>query len=154
MKINVISGTIETLGESVKDQSGVKTYDYISLRNDDGQDTLARKVRVWDDVDRMLVPGASGTFVFSKLLFLPNELHAVRIGDREAYSEWLQSGLGKVYVQFTVILIIGLLLSFFLIGIPLVILAVVAIVMMPKWKADLIARAKESGFAFKSVKRI
>ena len=153
MRVTTIDGRIEVLGESWKQQGRVKTYDYISFQDRDGQDIVARKVRVWDEVDRILSPGARGVFVIGKVIGA-NELHAVKVGDREAFSEWLQGGLGKIYALLVFLLVFGLLLSWLLIGIPLVILAIWGLFGLSPWRKQLIAAARAAGFKMTAVKII
>ncbi|MEO8627347.1 MAG: hypothetical protein ABI612_04505 [Betaproteobacteria bacterium] len=131
-----------------------KTYDYISLQDRSGKDVIARKVRVRDAVDRLIAPGAEGTFIFAKALFNQTELHVIRVGDREAYSSWLTTGLWKAYLGFGAMLVIGLALSFVYIGIPFVILCIWGMVMLPLWKAKLLQAARSEGFKLTSVQRI
>jgi len=151
MKITTISGVIQTLGESK--YGGVKVYDYISILGSDGQDVIARKVRVLGEVDRLLSPGAKGTFIFAKTFFF-NELHAIKVGNQEAYSGWLQGEMGKVYLGLILALILSLALSFILIGIPFAILTVWAMIKMPSWKAMIVNTACEEGFKLSVARRI
>jgi len=167
MKVITIEGQIETLGESIKEKTGVlKTYDYISMRTANNEDVIAKKVRVWNEVDRLLLPGMSGTFIFAKMLG-SNELHAIRFGDQEAYSNFLQESLAKRYVSLgaslvglLILLLIlklasgGLIFSLILIliGSPIVLLMIYAMIIMPFCKNQLISSSKQAGFQFNKIR--
>ena len=153
MKITSVTGTIQALDEFRKLRDS-KTYDYISIRDDSGQDVMARKVGVPDSVDRLLNAGSHGTYIFGKIALTGNALHAVRTQGGEAFSDWLQGKMAKDYRGLSLILILGLLLSFIYIGIPLVIYIVYVMVKLPSWKRLVIETAKANGFQLLKTKEI
>ncbi len=147
MRINIVQGEIETLGESSKEENMVKTYDYISFRDVTGQDIVVKKVKVWNEVDRILVPGVAGTFVIAKFVGVGNELHAAKVADREVLSDWLQGGsMTKMYAILFVVLLLGIFTSFIVVGIPLVVLAIWGLFGLPRWRKHLQEAARRAGF--------
>lgn len=153
MRIHTIEGQIETLGESWKKQGTTKRYDYISLRDKDGQDMVVREIGVYDEIDRLLFPGMYGTFIFTEAWF-SKEMVAVRTADREAICEFLQSGTTKYYLATMVVLLIGLLLSIVLIGIPIVVLAIYILMNIGSTKRKLLEATRKAGFRHVATKII
>lgn len=144
MKVTTIQGSIETLGEWSKVSGERKMYDYISFRTTTGEEVLAQKVRVPDDVARILALGATGTSVISNVLF-HKEIHAAKVGDREAMVEWLQGGMWNLCPYCIFLLLLGLLLYFVLIEIPLVVPVVLVMISFPFWRANMLESAPVSG---------
>ncbi len=83
----------------------------------------------------------------------PNEIHAAKLGDRSATSGFLQSSgaLIKIYLSLLVALAISVVLSFFLIGIPFVLMILWAMFRMPFWKDSILAAAQRGGIEVKRV---
>lgn len=167
MKITVINGRISALGESRKRGPAV-SYDYVSFEEANGQTILAKKVRVFEDVDRLLSPGAEGTFVLCKAMG-STEMHAARVGTREALAGFLDGdGLGKAYRGLAILLIMGIAclvigvpFSLILIGLPflfggiyLVGMAVYAAIKLPQWRNELTQAAMQQDFKFGAVQRL
>lgn len=152
MRISAVKGTIDVLGVSNVSSREFTIYDYISIITEDQGDVMVRRVKVWNEVDRLLNTGSFGTFIFMKVPLGGNELHAIKIDDREAFSRWLVSGLGGIYFFLVIGLILGVLTSVFLIGIPLAIVCIWGLIMFPSWKRQLRDVAEQNGFKFNTSK--
>ena len=163
MKNHVIDGTIEVLGDYIatgrKNKSvEMKKYAYIQFSETNGDELLVKNVEVPVDVDRILEPGATGKFLISKSTFPPSRsLLAAKVGGREAVNEYVLGGVGSyigAYLQFLVLLIPCILLSFLMIGIPLALMVIWMMFRYPAWMADLRKVAKNAGFNLKRSKSI
>jgi hypothetical protein len=163
MKNYVVDGTIEVLGDYVatgrKNKSvEMKKYAYIQFSERNGDEILVKNVEVPVDVDRILEPGASGKFLVSKSLFPPSRsLLAAKVGHREAVNDYVLGGVGSyvgAYLQFLVLLIPCLFLSFIMIGIPLALAVIWMMIRYPAWMANLRKVARDAGFHLKRAKSI
>ncbi|MCI4643510.1 MAG: hypothetical protein MRY64_01875 [Hyphomonadaceae bacterium] len=163
MKNHVVDGTIEVLGDYLatgrQDKSvEMKKYAYIQFRETGGDEVLVKNVTVPVDVDRILEPGATGLFLISKSTFPPSRsLLAAKVGDREAVNEYVLGGAGSyvgAYLQFLVLLIPCILLSFIMIGIPMAMIVIWMMIRYPAWMANLRNVAMNAGFNLKRAKSI
>jgi len=151
LKTILVDGYLDTIGESLtqikpnSEFAPYTTYRYLSFTDDDGRQVTVEKVRVWVDVARLLSPGTHGTFVFTKA-FGQTELHGIRLADKEGVSEFIDSGLAKVYIRLLGLLVVGLILSFVFIGIPIALIAIYGMVRMPGWRKTLVKHMKQAGF--------
>lgn len=155
MKTHTIEGELRVLGEYISSSQGdnvtKKRYSYLEFLGDDGNVALVKKVNVPLDVDRILTPGSKGTFLVSKSFFPSStDLWAARIGDEEAVNEFVNGGAKQyiqVYFLLILVVIVGALLSFLLIGIPILLAALWAMIRWPMWMKNLRIKAKQAGFS-------
>jgi hypothetical protein len=153
-KITTVKGFLTAYGESTLDQrSGNKRYSYISITDEDGDEVYIKKVTVPQDVDRLITTGDNVTIVVAKNIF-GREIHSARVGTREAHSKFIEGNWGVIYAACIGLLICGLVLSFIIIGIPIVLIAIYAMVTLPGTRRKIIAAAKAEGMTMKKAKRI
>ncbi len=156
MRITAIEGQLITLGESEL-KNGVKTYDYLSFADRHGGQTVVKKVRVAQDVDRLLGPGADGVFIVGKTPF-ETGVYAVRVGNLEAASEWVNGNLTKAYIGLAVLFILGLVLTATvigaIIGIPFLILGLWVLLGLPSWRKNIAAAAHQHGMTLQAARTI
>ncbi|MEZ4791555.1 MAG: hypothetical protein R2811_16270 [Flavobacteriales bacterium] len=154
MKITTIHGTLTSHGGSKGIADGLQQYHHLTFQEVGGGELIARNVRVWGDVDRLLQVGSQGTFVIGKDIFAPNELHAIRIGEHEAFNPYIKKGLAKAYAIMGVMLILGLALSFILIGIPIALMAIYRMIQVPRMRRKLQDTLRAEGFKMATVREI
>lgn len=170
MKTHVVNGRVKTLGESTSRGSNV-TYDYISFEEKNGQTLLIKRVRVSQDVDRLLRAGAEGTFIVGEASKKLRMIAAIRTGSEEAIAGYLDgdsSALRGTYKLLASLLItgigclvLGVIYLFILIGVPFLIagvylvwLVVRSVVVIPRRLKELKEVVSREGFKFGRVRRI
>ncbi len=159
MKTHVINGKISVLGDySNPENRYEKKYEYIEFEQADGTSVVVKKAKVPYDVDRMLVPNASGTFLVFKIAFPPStEILAVKVDGREAVNEFVTSGV-KQYVRLYSGLILSAgffaMVSLLLVGIPFLLMTLWAMVRYPFWMAKLRSTARDAGFTLARTRTI
>lgn len=163
MKLVEINGTIESLGPSQVDGHG-RQYDYISFVGPGGAATHVRKVKASNTVDAAVYAGAEGVFFVFKLLW-QRHLIACKVGDRVACDELIDWPLWRVYLYYVLgfALMLGLagvgaLLSFIIIGLPVLFVALAAMAamivtapMVPGWRRRVRAALGRHGVVHRRV---
>lgn len=117
MALVIVSGVIDALGESTKrPRSGEKVYDYVSVRDATGTSTMIRKLRVPDEIDRILVVGQDSQLFVGRAFRVFRFLLAARVGSRHAVGSAMKWSLPRFYltIAFGAVLMVGglLLLGF------------------------------------------
>lgn len=154
MKLNIIKGTIKTLGgislEAIT--SGAISdgaYSDIVFQDEEGREIVAKKVHAPARVNRLLQEGKTGTFIIGKVhpIFGVNKVFAARVDGKEA--DDLDVGMSyylRQYVLYFSGLFLGLLFSFLLLGIPVFLYCLFMIITLPLSIAKIRKAALNSGF--------
>lgn len=162
LKTHIIEGELRVLGDYIASSQGdnvtKKRYSYLEFVAEDGNVTLVKKVNVPLDVDRILSPGSKGAFLVSKSFFPSStDLWAARIDDEEAVNEFVAGGTKQyiqVYFFLSLMVIVGSVLSFILVGIPILLVALWAMIRWPMWMKNLRAKARQAGFSMNRTKSL
>lgn len=130
-----LTGTVEALGQAeIKPDCHV--YSYVRFLEKDGTVVMKNKVVVANTVNSYLDLGVSGDFYMSHLGKMC-AMYAAKTSDRKAddiaYFGRARSG---ALIKSAWWLVLGLITSFFIVGIPLVIFAIISMVGFSKWPKE------------------